>query len=272
MNRSIHTLYFSATGTTKKIVTGIADRLAEDWGCKINETVDVTLPDARKEPASFSERDLVIVGFPVYAGRVPNILVKFLNTIRGNGAMAVAVVVYGNRHYDDALIELKDILEADGFQVIACGAFIGEHSFSRILGQNRPDEQDLSVAAEFARQISQKLTARTEFEPINVPGNRPYKPYYMPKDKDDKPAPIHKVIPKTNSDCIDCKLCAELCPMGSINAEHVSELNGICIKCCACIKNCPVQAKYFDDVNYLRHKQELEDAFTSPRREPAYFL
>jgi len=272
MNKSIKTFYFSATGTSKKVVTGIAEKLAENSNCKITESIDFTLPDARKEPVSFTAQDLVVVGIPVYAGRVPNVLLKYLKGIRGNGALAIAVVVYGNRHYDDALIELRDVLEFNGLKVIAGGSFIGEHSFSEILGMNRPDEQDMSIVTEFARRIYQKVTTQSVLETIFVPGNQPYQAYYQPKDKDGNPFYIQKVTPKTKSDCTNCKLCVSLCPMGSIDADDVSKIKGICIKCCACIKKCPAGAKYFDDANYLRHKQEVEVAFTSPRREPEFFL
>ncbi len=270
---SVKTFYFSATETTKKITTGIAEKLAAGSGNKSVVNVDFTLPEARKEPAFFAEHDIVVAGLPVYAGRVPNVLLKYLNTIKGNGALAIAVVVYGNRHYDDALIEWRDILESRGFKVIAAGAFIGEHSFSRILGQNRPDQQDLSRVKEFAGLIYQKLTAaQSAMETVSVPGKNPYQPYYRPKDKDGNPVSILKVVPQTSDDCIHCGLCVSLCPVGSIDANDESAITGICIKCCACIKNCPVEAKYFDDENYLWHKQELEVAFTSPRREPEWFL
>mgnify|MGYP000976639738 FL=1 len=59
--------------------------------------------------------------------------------------------------------------------------------------------------------------------------------------------------------------------MGSISFDGVSNFKGICIKCCACIKKCPNQAKYFDDPDYLHHKEELEINFIL-RREPEVFL
>ncbi|MDR3600581.1 MAG: EFR1 family ferrodoxin [Desulfosporosinus sp.] len=277
MNRTLNAMYFSATGTTKKVVSGIAETIAKQTSKTVGgeigiNTLDFTLPGARINPVSFAEDDIVIIGVPVYAGRVPNVLLKYLNSITGKGALAVPVVVYGNRNYDDALIELKDILESNGFKVIAGGAFIGEHSFSTILAKNRPDQQDLAIVADFANQICTKLLTQPEFQPVAVKGTaKPYRKHYMPKNNDGSPVDIRKVSPKTNSNCIDCKLCVTVCPMGSIDAEDVSKLTGICIKCGACIKKCPTQAKYYDDQDYLRHKQELEIECTL-RREPELFL
>jgi NAD-dependent dihydropyrimidine dehydrogenase PreA subunit/flavodoxin len=228
--KQIAALYFSATGTTKKIVTGITDKISDNLVGKVEvNTIDFTLPQARKQAVSFAKEHIVVVGVPVYAGRVPNVLLKYLKSVAGNGASAVAVVVYGNRNYDDALIELQDILEADGFRVVAGGAFIGEHSFSRTLGQNRPDERDMIIAVDFAERVYKKITAPGEISTVAVKGNRPYRDYYKPRDKEGKPADIRKVSPKTNNDCIDCKLCAEICPKGSIDAGDVSKLTEICI-------------------------------------------
>lgn len=272
MEKKINAMYFSATDTTKKIVSGIADKLLEkiDKGSTVN-IIDFTLPDGRKEPATFTKEDIVVLGVPVYAGRVPNVLLKYLNTIKGNDALAVSVVLHGNRNYDDALIELKDILEFNGFKVIAGGAFIGEHSFSKTLAKDRPDEKDMAIASDFANQIYAKITTQGHFDSISVKGNSPYRKYYMPKNQDGSPVDIRKVTPKTNDSCTDCKLCVDACPMGSIDQEDVSKLNGICIKCGACIKKCPAQAKYYDDEDYLRHKYELEIEFAS-RREPELFV
>ncbi len=272
MKRKFNTVYFSATGTTEKIVSGIANIISEGTDGKdaINN-INFTLPEVRKEALAFTEEDVVIVGVPVIAGRVPNVLLKYLNSLSGNGALAIAVVVYGNRNYDDALIELKDILELDGFKVMAAGAFIGEHSFSNILAQNRPDEKDMATVSDFARQISNKILTQEAINTVDVNGHIPYRDYYKPKDRNGNPVDIRKVTPKTNSDCIDCKLCVSVCPTGALDIEDVSKLNGICIKCCACVKKCPVQAKYFDDENYLKHKNELEIEFAN-RREPELFI
>lgn len=272
MNKKINAMYFSPTDTTKKVVSQIAKKISENTHGEINiNNIDFTLPGARKAPMSFTEEDVVIIGVPVYAGRVPNILLEYMNSVKGNNALAIPVVVYGNRNYDDALIELKDILELDGFKVIAGGAFIGEHSFSKILAKNRPDEKDMAIVRDFANKTYTKIAIQDNIQTVVVNGNKPYRKYYMLKDKNGGTVNIRKVTPKTNSNCIDCKLCVNVCPMGSIDFQDVSKLNGICIKCCACIKKCPVNAKYFDDIGYLTHKHELEIDFAY-RREPELFI
>lgn len=271
MNKKINIMYFSPTGTTNKIVSGIAKQISENIDNRIIiNDIDFTLPEARKEIVSFTEEDIVILGVPVYAGRVPNVLLKYLNSIKGNGAFAVAIVVYGNRNYDDALIELNDILQLNQFKIIAGGAFIGEHSFSKILAKNRPDEKDMDIVRDFANQIYKKITTNN-IQTVSVKGNRPYRKYYMPKNENGIPVDIRRVVPKTNGNCTDCKLCVNVCPMGSIDFTDTSRLNGICIKCGACVKKCPNQAKYYDDKDYLRHKHELEVGFVD-RREPELFL
>ena len=272
MGRKITAMYFSATGTTQKVVSGIAKKLSENFnGDKDINVVDFTLPEGRQQPSVFSEDDFVVFGVPVIAGRVPNVLLKYLNSIVGNGALAVAIVSYGNRNYDDALIELTDILGSTGFKVVAGGAFIGEHSFSRILAQNRPDDKDMAIASEFANQIFAKVHKQDAFEPVSVKGNKPYRNYYMPQNPHNEPVDIRKVTPKTNEVCTDCKLCVGVCPLSSIDYHNVSKFKGICMKCGACVKKCPVQAKYYDDENYLRHQYELE-VDCAVRREAELFV
>ncbi len=266
----INAMYFSATGTTERIIKKLSYELSMQSGKTHINFIDFTLPGVRKEPISFNAEDIVIIGVPVYAGRVPNVLLSYLNAIKSEGSLAVAVVVYGNRNYDDALIELIKILKLNNFKVIAAGAFIGEHSFSDVLAKDRPDEDDLVIVSNFSKQIYEKLSAQNKKE-ANVPGSIPCRPYYKPKDKHGNPIDIRKVTPKTNDNCTDCKLCVSVCPMGSIDYNNVSKFNGICIKCGACIKKCPVNAKYYDDENYLRHKYELEIEFAY-RKEPELFL
>jgi len=272
--RKVWAVYFSATGTTKKIVTEIAEDIAEKHGAEFQD-LDFTLPAARTEHLCFAPDDLVIFGTPVIAGRVPNVLLKYLETIEGSGASAVPVVLYGNRDYDDALIELRDILEKGGLHTIAAGAFIGEHSFSTILAEGRPDDTDIAIAKDFAGKVAGKIALITDsvsLAPIFVKGvPQPYRGYYQPRDRKGNAVDIRKVKPLTAENCDNCMICADVCPMGSISRDNVSEFIGICIKCGACIKKCPKGAKYYDDTAYLYHQHELEEGLKR-RAEPELFL
>lgn len=269
--KKLNTMYFSPTSTTKKVVEEIRNKILDKPDIEKGVTIDFTLPKQRKEGVLFNKEDILLIGLPVYAGRVPNILLKYLNTIKGRDTRAITIVLYGNRNYDDALIELNDILISNGFKVMGAASFIGEHSFSKTLAKDRPDNDDLSIARSFAEDIYLNIKDKKSDEKLNIKGNRPYRKYYMPKDGENSPVDIRKVQPKTKNDCIDCKICAEVCPVGSIDYENVSLLNGICIKCCACIKKCPTDSKYFDDEDYLRHKVELEDGLKE-RKEPEIFI
>ena len=271
----IWAVYFSGTGTTRRTVERIAGGIASRLNLPA-ESVDFSRPAVRQETLGFGEKDLVVFGTPVYAGRVPNVLLPFLRErIVGGGALAVPVVLFGNRNYDDALIELRNILAADGMHPIAAGAFVGEHSFSRVLGADRPNAEDEALMDEFAARVAE-LAAGLDAAPVKpaaVRGQEPLRPYYTPRDRAGNPINILKVKPKTDlSRCGGCGLCANLCPMGSIDPADVSAVRGICIKCCACVKGCPTGAKFFDDAGYLYHQHELEAQYARPAENEVFYL
>lgn len=273
--KTVRAVYFSATGTTRRVVCAIAEKLAGQLGLPCVQ-MDFTLPSARVNPLVFDSGDLVVLGIPVYAGRVPNVLLKYLQTMRGAGAAGIPVTVFGNRNYDDALIELRDFMENAGIRTVAAAAFVGEHAFSRVLGACRPDAEDLAVAERFALSVVEKISGISNSglpeSPVFVEGTPfPYRGYYQPRDRHGVAINILKVKPLVNEKCTDCKRCAELCPMGSISRENVREYTGICIKCGACIKGCPQNARYYEDQGYLYHQHELEEIYAR-RAEPTLFL
>ena len=266
-------LYFSPTHTTKSIVEQIASSLAAMLRIEC-DSMDITTPCSRKHQIIFDSNNIVIFGSPVYIGRLPNLISPYFKTFAGNGAAAVAVVVYGNRAYDDALAEARDILVSDGFNCVAAAAFVGEHSFSRILGGGRPDGSDLETAARYAGRIYEKLAGGKAGEGFDVPGNpEALRGFYHATDKNGSSVDIRKVKPQTDrSLCNNCGFCASICPMGSINPADCSQVTGICIKCCACVKRCPNGAKYFDNPEYLGHKSLLEEKFASVRKNPELYI
>ena len=270
MSKRICSVYFSPTGGTKKVVNTISSVLGDKLSLPV-DIFDFTLPKERENPLVFNSDDIVVIGTPVYAGRVPNVLLKFLDTIKGEGATAIPVVVFGNRNYDEALCELSEICKKSGMKTITAGGFVAEHAFSYILGKGRPDNEDIEKISEFATLTTEKIKNKgNDFENIEVDGG-PVEKYYRPMDNEGNFIDIRKVKPKVNDKCNNCKKCVYVCPMGSISIENVSEYTGICIKCGACIKKCPVQARYYDDEGYIYHKTDLENSYER-RGEIKFFV
>lgn len=260
--KTVWSVYFSATGTTERITECVAKTAAKSLGAE-HKSVSFTLPEAREKALAFGGDDLVVFGIPVYAGRIPNLLLPYIQSAQGNGALCVPMVLFGNRNFDDALVELRNTLQDNGFHTISAGAFVGEHSFSRELGAGRPDSSDMELAVKLAEATAQKTEKldKPPEAPVAVRGNNPPGPYYTPQDRHGNPINILKVKPKTNDSCTGCGLCAAICPLGAIEKRNPREVPGKCMKCCACEKRCPVGAKYFDDAGYLFHKSELEDVY-----------
>ncbi|MDL2215848.1 EFR1 family ferrodoxin [Ruminococcaceae bacterium OttesenSCG-928-N02] len=254
--------YFSATDTTRKTVRTIA----QGMGATAPVELDYTMPDARaKTPAPFTAEDFVVFGAPVYSGLLPFFCLSYLENVKGNGTPCAIAGVYGNRHYDDCLVEMEDLLTKNGFKVVAAGAFLGEHSFSADIAPGRPDATDLRAAEAFGQQVAQKMAAGGQALAQGViPGARPYK----------ERAPRAATVPPTVSDaCIDCKMCANSCPMGAISMDDVSVIDGNkCVRCLRCVRVCPTGAINFTDEGFAKVKAYCEGAFMNPRREAEVFI
>ena len=242
--------HFSPTGGTKKV----ADAIAVGLNTPV-EDVDLTKEIAVPKLAG---NDALMAVLPVYAGRVPQISLERLSALKGNGQKAVAVVVYGNREYDDALLETKDALEANGFLVVAAAAFIAEHSIVRSIAAGRPDAGDEALCRQFAAAVMAKTD---DAAPVQVPGNTPYKAL--------KPSAFH---PAAKENCVKCGACAEQCPVGAIPLDDPSQTNhDLCINCMRCVEACPVSSRALPD-GFLTMITQMLNQNAAGYKKPAIFL
>lgn len=246
----VNKIYFSPTGGTKKVI----DALADAWECEKKE-VDLSVPNSKYEEVEIHSNDVCLVAIPVFEGRVPKTVIPRLKRIKGNGALTVLIAVYGARAIDDALLELKDICEAQGFKCQAAVSAVAEHSILRIFGVNRPDEKDCAELKEFAEKI-QKLQEEGNLpESVEVPGKRPY------IEMGGVP-----VRPSGNEECIQCGLCAENCPAEAISREDCRVTDGDkCIMCMRCVAKCPVHARDFDPNLVKAFQEKMRPAFAGER-------
>ena len=264
MTPRLHTVFFSPTGSSRSMAQETArvleQELTQNMALARGDDWDWTFPEGRAEARTVEAGDVLVFAFPVYAGRIPQVLMEPLARLAGQGARAVLLAVYGNRHYDDALLEAVDLFVANGFSVPAAGAFIAEHSMTAKVGACRPDAQDMAAMADFARSTA-RIIASGEKATVVVPGNRPYKA--LP--------PVADIRPQTLDSCTQCGLCASVCPVRVIDADNAALVAQGCVRCCACVKICPEQAKYFDNPQVDKIVAMLESNCRE-RREPEVFF
>ena len=215
-------IIFSPTGGTEKV----AHLISSHWG---ENTIKIDLSDAKTDFSRcvISEEDQVLVAMPSFGGRAPAVAMERLKQIAGNGAKCTLVCVYGNRAYEDTLVEMEDAAKECGFRVIAAVAAVAEHSILPQYATGRPDASDEKQLAGFAAQIAGK-----DSEITSLPGNRPY-----------KKSGGAGLVPKPTKACVRCGLCAEKCPVQAIDPASFAADAKKCIGCMRCVKQCPKNAR-----------------------------
>lgn len=255
-------IYFSPTGNTAKVVNRIGRRIAGDY----YKEIDLTIPGNRGIQRRFTSSELLIIGVPVYRGRVPEVMAQEIKKLQGNQTPTVLVVTYGNRVVEDALLELKDLMTEQGFVPFGAGMFSGQHSFNKEIGYNRPDKKDLGIAEEFADEILLKLkTLSVDHVGLVVAGDRPYK----------KVGPMSQMpfLPVTDMRCIYCMICANGCPMEAISFSNPKSIDpNRCVRCTKCIRVCPVQAKRMTPDVYDAFVKKITTPNVMGRKEPWFFV
>jgi ferredoxin len=270
--KKITLIYFSPTKTTETVLRAITQGLAqrlEISGSEIN-AVNFTRPQVRETVFKpFDDNDIVLLGAPVYAGRLPADAADFFKKLTAVGTPAILTVVYGNREYEDALLELKDVASACGFIPVSGAAFIGEHSFASTeipVAMNRPDEKDLKLAENFGADSANLLKKTGDLKKIGdlkVPGNFPY------KEGMGKGAPN---FIRVTDFCTNCGLCVTACPSNAIDAERgFATVAENCILCCACIKVCPEHAREMKDGPIKDKAKWLNETCSTPKAAQLFF-
>ncbi len=238
-------IYFSPTYTSKRVAQAFAGEF---------ETVHEHDITQDKLERSFGSGDLVMVSVPVYSGRIPQLVYDRLENLGGDHTKCVINVTYGNRDYDDALLELSDLVKSKGFDVVGAMATIGEHTYGDIQ-KGRPNQQDFDEIRKYARSFKQRDAVA-----IEVPGNRPYKELKKGGNK---------FVPSQNENCVGCNWCIANCPTGAINPDMTVDEDK-CMACFRCVKFCPVKGISVNSMKYSEFAKMFSEKLKE-RKENRFF-
>lgn len=251
----LYEICFSPTGGTRNVADCLSQALAQEI-----RPIDLTDRETAFDGISLAEDDVAVIAVPSYGGRVPAPAAERLSKIKGDGARAILVCVYGNRAYEDTLVELQDTVQQAGFRVVAGIAAVAEHSIAHQFAAGRPDETDRATLREFAGKIQTKLTQGNCSTP-QIPGNRPY-----------KKSGGAGLVPKPTKDCVKCGLCAQRCPVGAIDGADPGKVDHkACISCMRCVSVCPHGARKGNGVMLAAVNTMLKKA-CAQRKECELFL
>lgn len=230
-------IYFSATGTTRKIVKSVAKGLQ----CDVIFS-DITLEQDRLN-YKLSDCDLIIAAFPVYGERIPYFLYDCLEKMDGKGRPIAGIAVYGNMGFGVSLEQYASIAKSNHFQLIAAAALVAQHTYADTyapIGLNRPDGDDLNQAVEFGQKIRQKFDC-DKTETVSVPECA--LPRILTKLPD---SGVRHVVrqPSVNPNvCNACGVCVKRCPVGAIDHDTLTIEEEKCLRCYACVQACPKHAR-----------------------------
>lgn len=250
-------IVFSPTGGTQKVI----DILCSAWNLPTS-TVDLTRPDLDFSTSQINPEDLIVIAIPSYAGRVPTLAANRLKQIQGDHAKCVLVCVYGNRAYEDTLIELFDLTKELNFEAIAAITAIAKHSIMNQFATNRPDSNDIKELQTFAHHIMDKLKSKNDDLTLKqVPGNHPY-----------KPVKGGGIVPFASDECIECGHCVSLCPAQAISHTSAKRIDpSLCISCMRCVSVCPLQARHIDQEKLNQLISKVKEAISS-RKDNELFI
>lgn len=244
--KRVITAFFSPTGGTKKVAMALQEGFLDGiphLEPEVQSYNCLTIVQRKQKLPTFNEHDLLVFCYPVFKGRLP-LPLQTWDELKGNGAHAVVVSVYGNRAIDDAGREAMAMLQDHGFKIVGHVEALAEHSLERSIGAGRPNAEDKAKLRQIAQDLLKVYAAsaenNTEVPLLSFDRTTPLKPM--------GPG-LGVPEPQDPTKCEKCGRCANICPMGIIDpiTQRVAPENyDKCIACLACTQACRQSLRDFN--------------------------
>lgn len=232
-------IYFSGTGITQKYAEYMKNEL-ENIGHGVS-TINILIDKEKTRSFRVENYDALIFGFPIYGGRLPIPVEKWIETLTVTSKKCSMYFTYGARANENGNQVAYFLLNEAGFTVVLSAEFIGAHSYNVaegwLLADDRPNEEDFKVAKEFVNSSIERFTKEKIDFKVDMRGFK-----YKKRDYIKRGGPFAIFLPYRDSECSMCLLCEENCPTNAFNAESGQASDIKCISCMYCLKNCPDQA------------------------------
>ena len=221
-------IYFSGTGNTETIKKVIKDELK----LLDNRVEEFNLANrsVREKFNDFEPYDAIIFGFPIYYWRAPRLVREWLANKEGNYHKCSVFFTYGGAHIGIAHNNIKRILDTINFKLVLSAEFLARHAFN-VAGfqfmENRPNDEDFSIAREFASISYHKFldenTATISFD----------SPIKSDEEVDGIEVTFRRATPTPYINerlCTECGLCEKVCPTGAMEIQKLKAKRLYCIR------------------------------------------
>ncbi|MDI6898033.1 EFR1 family ferrodoxin [Methanocella conradii] len=269
-------VYFSQTGNTEKVAYTIAGRLQGEGF----EHVTLQLEDAHDFPEAYVDADILGVGFPTFFGYPPPHVMKFIESLEGNGKHAFVFTTYGGCTAGDSLYDAARALHERGFAILGGLKVEGFDNYPQSIwlkiNEGRPNELDLARSEEFAALAIKAYREGRSLSPEALATSNLFFVKKRDKPRKETMAAMRKKIEGkvvfNKEMCLFCETCKKSCPTKSITTgEAFPEFSWKCIdgvRCFQCVRVCPGKALLYEQpISDKEYKRFLKGIADSPEEK-----
>lgn len=241
-------IHFSGTGNSKYIADYIGHKLIEN-----NHNVDIY--SIEQNPIISKDTDLLIIGGPIYAGNVPEKLIRWvLGNVPESNANCIVYSTSAGSLNANGVDSLAKKLSKKGYNVLAKETYVMPRNF--YLGKYQKNTKD--EVNEILTKVNEELDELVDKICLEV---------FEYKIFENKGVLVKDLLAETFSvmsrfmgknfsvddNCIKCGLCVKSCPQNNISFDQDKNIRFLnkCMLCARCIHKCPKNA-----INYKGKKYE----------------